>query len=108
MKRSKSIFQVLMALLLVFGTLGALPIKPVSADATAQTLPFSQDWTSTSLITTENIWSGVPGIVGYRGDNLTGTTGTDPQSILTDDTPGVVNVLANQTNPNTNTSGAVA
>ncbi|MCS7034209.1 MAG: hypothetical protein NZ561_09465 [Phycisphaerae bacterium] len=75
---------------------------------------FSQDWTNASLITTNNDWSGVPSIIGYRGDDLTTATGTDPQTILapgiapTDTPPGVVNVLANQTNPNTLTTGGVA
>ncbi|KRC18259.1 ExeM/NucH family extracellular endonuclease [Acidovorax sp. Root217] len=44
---------------------------------------FAQDWTNLStLITTANDWSGVPSIVGYRGDDLTTVTGTDPQTVL--------------------------
>ena len=54
----------------------------VRADNTAQALPFSQDWTNAALITVSDSWSGVPGIIGYRGDNLTALTGADPQSIL--------------------------
>ncbi|RLS71631.1 MAG: hypothetical protein DWI00_13105, partial [Planctomycetota bacterium] len=69
---------------------------------------FSQDWTNTGLITTSNDWSGVPSIEGFRGDNLTAVTGADPQTILVSDSPGVLSVIANQTTPNTNTSGAVA
>ena len=45
---------------------------------------------------------------GYRGDDLTTATGTDPQTILADGTNTPVNALVNQTNPNTNTTGAVA
>ncbi|MRR52570.1 MAG: hypothetical protein EG825_16975, partial [Rhodocyclaceae bacterium] len=43
-----------------------------------------------------NIWSGVPGIMGFRGDNLTTATGVNPQTVLVPDEPGVVNVIANQ------------
>ncbi|MCE7926845.1 MAG: hypothetical protein DYG98_27735, partial [Haliscomenobacteraceae bacterium CHB4] len=53
-------------------------------------------------------WSGVPGIIGFRGDGITGATGADPQTLLADDNPGVVDVIANQTNPNTNNTGGVA
>ncbi|NLA68949.1 MAG: hypothetical protein GX856_12045, partial [Gammaproteobacteria bacterium] len=77
------------------------------ADATPQTLPFAQDWSDTGLITTNNDWSGVPGIVGYRGDGLAGGTGVDPQTILVANDGGVVSVLANQANPNTVNTGAV-
>ena len=79
----------------------------VFANGAAQTLPFSQNWSNTALISATNDWTLVPGITGYRGDGLTGSTGTDPQTILTEGT-AVVNVLANQTNPSTNTTGAVA
>ena len=34
---------------------------------------FSQDWSDTSLITTNDDWSGVPSIVGFRGDGLVST-----------------------------------
>ncbi|MFN0278122.1 MAG: hypothetical protein ACKVRN_05905, partial [Pyrinomonadaceae bacterium] len=37
---------------------------------TPQTLPFTQDWTNAGLITVDDDWSGVPGIIGYRGDDL--------------------------------------
>ena len=84
----------------------AMGAGTVQADDTPQTLPFSQNWTNAGLITTNDDWSGVPGIVGYRGDSLTGGTGTNPQTILADDAPGVVDVNANQTNPDTfNTGG---
>ncbi len=44
---------------------------------------FSQNWTNLgTLITVANDWSGVPSIVGYRGDDLTTATGTDPQTLL--------------------------
>ena len=89
-----------MALSLVFTT-----SRPASANSTAQTLPFSQAWTDIGLITTSDDWSTVPGIMGYRGDDLTTSTGTNPQTLLTDST--VVDVNANQTNPVTYTTGGV-
>ena len=74
---------------------------------TAQPLPFSQNWSNTNLITSDNDWSNVPGIIGYRGDGLTAATGTDPQTITADGSNTPVNVIANQTNPDTVTSGGL-
>jgi hypothetical protein len=82
--------------------------RTARADNTAQTLPFSQNWTNTGLITTDDNWNGVPGIIGYRGDDLTTATGTDPQTILADGSGTPVDVIANQTNPNTLSTGGVA
>ncbi len=78
------------------------------AQGPGEPLPFSQNWSNTGLISTDNNWSGVPGIVGYRGDGLAGATGVDPQTILQDGSATPVNVLANQTNPNILTSGGIA
>jgi uncharacterized protein len=75
------------------------------ADTTPQTLPFSQSWTNTGLITTDDVWSGVPGIQGFRGDAITSGTGVDPQTLLAADDPGVIDVNANQTNPDTFLTG---
>jgi Carboxypeptidase regulatory-like domain len=69
--------------------------------------PFSQNWTTTSLITVNDDWSGVPSINGFRGDGLTAGTGVDPQTVLVADSPGVIDVNANQTNPNTFATGGV-
>lgn len=80
----------------------------VQADNTAQPIPFAQDWSNPNLITADDDWSGVPGIMGFRGDGLTGSTGTDPQTILGDDSPGVEDVNANLADPNTFTTGGVA
>lgn len=49
---------------------------------TPQTLPFSQNWSTTTLITANDDWSGVPGIEGYLGQDITTVTGTDPQTLL--------------------------
>jgi endonuclease G len=80
----------------------------VSSGTGTHLIPFSQDWSNTNLITVNDDWSGVPGIVGYRGDNLTPDTGTDPQTILADGSSTPINVLANQTNLDTATSGGLA
>jgi hypothetical protein len=71
---------------------------------------FSQDWTNTGLITTSDDWSGVPSIEGYRGDDLTAVTNTDPQTIVAfSGAPAgpVLDVNANNTNPNTFATGGV-
>ena len=83
----------------------ALPPQSAAADNTAQTLPFSQNWTNIDLITANDDWSGVPGVLGFRGDNLTSATGIDPQTILGPDDPGVPDVNANQSDPLTFTTG---
>jgi hypothetical protein len=57
---------------------------PVAADSTPQTLPFAQDWHDTTLIATNDDWSGVPGVVGFLGQDITTGTGVDPQTLLTD------------------------
>jgi hypothetical protein len=77
-------------------------------DTTPQSLPFSQNWSNTGLITTSDDWSGVPGIIGYRGDGLTSATGVDPQTVLADGTGTPVDVNANMTSPNTFTTGGVS
>jgi hypothetical protein len=74
---------------------------------TPQTLPFSQNWSNTGLITTNDVWSGVPGIIGNRGDDITTSVGADPQTLLEADDPGVSDVNANQTDPNTFSTGGV-
>ena len=75
------------------------------ADSNPQTIPFVQNWSDIGLITANDNWSGVPGIEGFRGDNLTPGTGTDPQTVLDGDAAPVLDVNANQTNPETFTTG---
>ncbi|MEK7855278.1 MAG: hypothetical protein AAB288_04245, partial [Acidobacteriota bacterium] len=69
---------------------------------------FAQSWTTTTLISTDDIWTGVPSVEGYRGDALTGSTGADPQTLTLEDTSPVLDIIANQANPNTNATGGVA
>ena len=70
--------------------------------------PFVQTWTNTGLITVNNDWSLVHAINGYSGDGLTATAGVDPQTILADGVGTPLNVIANQSNPNTLLTGGVA
>jgi hypothetical protein len=64
-------------------------------------LPFSQNWTNIGMITVNDVWSGVPGFCGYRGDDITTTTGVDPQVLLGEGATKVLDVNAGQTLPNT-------
>lgn len=78
------------------------------ADQSAQPLPFAQSWTDINMITNDDNWNFVPGIVGYRGDGLTAGNGTDPQTILADGSGTPIDVNANQTNPNVFATGGLA
>ena len=78
------------------------------ANTTPQTLPFSQDWSNTALLSAADDWLQVPGIVGFRGDNLTTATAVDAQTVLADDTPGTIDLIPNVNVPDTNTGGGVA
>lgn len=75
-------------------------VRTVKADNTVQSLPLFQSWSDINQITTNNDWSGVPGIVGYRGNGLA-SEGCDPQEILEDGAGTQIQVSANQTDPNT-------
>jgi uncharacterized protein len=86
---------------------GLLLLPVAYADTTPQTLPFTQNWSNTALITADDNWSGVPGIIGYRGDDATAGTGVDPQTV-TQDLSAVVDVIANQSDPTLVSSGGVA
>jgi predicted extracellular nuclease/2',3'-cyclic-nucleotide 2'-phosphodiesterase (5'-nucleotidase family) len=68
---------------------------------------FTQNWSDAGLITADDNWSGVPSIVGFRGDDMTSATGVDPQT-LTGDGTVTVDVNANQTAPNTFSTGGIA
>ncbi len=91
---------------LVCAAVLALTATP-HADPTPQPLPFGQAWTTTSLISVDDNWANVPGVVGYRGDGMTSNTGVDPRGVLSEGTL-VTDVIANQTNPNTLATGGVA
>jgi FG-GAP repeat len=78
------------------------------ANTTPQTLPFTQNWSNIGLITVTDDWAGVPGIVGYRGDDLSIVIGADLQTILANGNATPVDVNANQTNPSTFTTGGIS
>jgi hypothetical protein len=90
--------------------LAILPPGASLADNVAQTLPFSQNWTDTGLITTDDDWSHVPGITGYLGDYLPSSapTAVDPRTLVQDFPTVAVDVIANQTAPNSLSNGGVA
>lgn len=73
---------VIVSLLALTLAIPAAP-PPARADTVYQPLPFNQDWSDLNQITTDDDWSGVPGIVAYRGEGMAGnTTGVDPQTVL--------------------------
>jgi endonuclease G, mitochondrial len=98
---------VCVAAMLVTGGISLTWTPTALADLAPQTVPFAQNWSNTNLITANGDWSMVPGIIGYRGDNLTSATGADPQTILADGSATPVDVTANQTTPDTIISGGV-
>ncbi|RCJ35362.1 hypothetical protein A6770_16185 [Nostoc minutum NIES-26] len=69
---------------------------------------FSQDWSNTNLINTDDDWSNIPTIRGFRGDNLISSPGIDPQTVRIDGSATPIDVNANQTNPNTYTYSGIA
>jgi Thrombospondin type 3 repeat len=79
--------------------LALLAPAPARADSAPQRPPFSQDWTAPDLISADDDWSGVPGVVGYRGDGLTETAGVDPRTVTADGSATPVDVNANRADP---------
>ncbi len=76
--------------------LSILTVVRVAANSTPQSLPFSQVWSNTALITTDNDWNAVPGVSGSLGANIA-VTGADPQQVTVDS--GELTVVANQADP---------
>jgi VCBS repeat-containing protein len=56
---------------------------------------FLQNWSNTGAIATNDDWSGIPSIVGYRTGDVTSSTSVDARTIVTD-TGFLQQVLANQ------------
>jgi hypothetical protein len=104
----RTIRAVRVAFVLLVIAASAVVTVPAGADLSDQSLPFSQDWSDTGLITVSDDWSGVAGVIGYRGDDLTTSTGTDPQTLVVDGSGTAVDVNANQSNPDTFATGGVA
>ncbi|MBI5567951.1 MAG: DUF11 domain-containing protein [Chloroflexi bacterium] len=125
MKRKFALTASVLAALLIVGTvliLTSLPTQAASisnkdmdravlsapSDNTYQSLPFSQNWSITTAISVNDNWSGVSGIIGYLGDYTTSSpTGVDPQTLISDTVGSSIDVIANQSTPNTNTAGGV-
>jgi hypothetical protein len=105
-RRSRRLLPAAATLLLLAGLL-PVSTAPVLADSSIQSLPFAQDWTNTSLITTNDDWSGVPGIIGYRGDGMVSTDSIDPRTVLADGSGTPVDVNANVTTTSFQTGGVI-
>ncbi|MBX9860434.1 MAG: hypothetical protein K2Y20_12720 [Sphingomonas sp.] len=83
-------------------------VGPTPQDTTRFVLAsgnFTQNWSNVVLANDD--WSNVGSIVGYRGDGLTASTGTDPQTLTANVATPVIDVNVGQTNPNTFTAGGV-
>ena len=65
----------------------------------AVALPFSQAWTDTGLISSDDDWSSVAGVVGHRGDGLAAAAGADPRLVLADGAATPLDVSANEPDP---------
>ncbi len=95
--RGRHLISLSLALGLGILLAGSGLLRLVKADNTPQSLPFSQDWTNIGLITANDDWSSVPGIEGYLGQDITTTTGANPQLLLgSSSVAGDLTVLANQ------------
>jgi large repetitive protein len=103
--RRRSLTRVPSVAIAVVAALGTL-VSVAYANTTPLTLPLSQNWSDTDLITTNDDWSRVPGIIGYRGDNLA-AEGADPQAVTADGSGTPVDVTANKTNPRAHNNGGV-
>lgn len=109
MKRNclRGLVGLLVVVSVIYFQFGGGRTSRVLADSTAQSIPFSQNWTNNVLTTNDN-WSPVLGIEGYLGQDITTLTAVDPQTLLTTSAlPNDLDLIANQTNPNTLTSGGV-
>jgi hypothetical protein len=77
----------------------ALTAAPARAGTTPAPLPFLQSWSDTGQITVDDDWSGVTGVVGYRGDGLAAEPGADPRTVTADGSGTPLDVAANRTDP---------
>lgn len=85
-------------LLLALG-ISVLCAAPASAATAPVAPPLLQSWADTGLISADDDWSRVPGIVGYRGDGLVAEPGVDPRTVVADGSGTPVDVTANRTEP---------
>ena len=88
---------------------GAFFLAPAALAQVAQPLPLLQDWTNTAQISVDDVWTGVPGIAGYRGDDLAVVSATtDIQAVLVDGGATPLDVNANRTDPSLFNSGGLS
>jgi 5'-nucleotidase len=96
--RTRGRFSVLVALALAVTGSQVFVASPAQADVSTKiaTFPYAQDWSNAGLITTNDSWSGVTGVQGYLGQDITTSTGTDPQTLTGESAlPADTDVLAN-------------
>ena len=109
MMRRSDIWKLILAAILILVQHQFLPGWPVRAGDQAVRPPLAIDWSATSLLSVNDDWSGVQGVEGYLGQNLTTQVGADPRTLLTTSTlANDLDLLANQSNPNGLGSGGVA
>jgi hypothetical protein len=78
------------------------------ADATYQPLPFSQNWSNIALLNAADDWSQVPGIVGYLGEDVFGSTPGRLARTIVGDSASTPDLIPNQSTPATLVPGGVA
>ncbi|MFT3828397.1 MAG: PEP-CTERM sorting domain-containing protein [Opitutaceae bacterium] len=70
----------------------------------------TQDWSNTALLVSNDdwsaLWDGSYGIIGYRGDALTGASAVNPQTVVGNS--AVIDLNANRTDPDSFIFGGVA
>ena len=72
---------------------------PAGAAPIAVEPPLLQSWSDTTRIAADDDWSGVPAVVGYRGDGLAAEPGADPRAVTADGSGTPLDVTANRTDP---------
>lgn len=70
--------------------------------------PYLQNWSDTVSISSDDNWDNFIAVTGHRGDGLTSVEGTDVRTVLADGENTPLDVIANQSNPNTLIQGGVA
>ena len=76
-----------------------LTAVPARATTIPAPLPFLKSWSDTGEITVDDDWSGVAGVVGYRGDGLVAEPGSDPRTVTAEGSGTPLDVTANRTDP---------
>ncbi|NNE65618.1 MAG: carboxypeptidase regulatory-like domain-containing protein [Pyrinomonadaceae bacterium] len=110
----KNSIRLYLTAFLAFGSLfvaGLVADQTVSANRFYSGLvggsPYTQDWSTLGNLNTNDDWDNIVSIQGFRGDGLTSSTGTDPQTIVADGHSTPLDVNVNQTNPDTFTTSGV-